>query len=152
MSRLFLAVACLTLAACKREPRYCDQDLSGSWLNASDQHFAYEFHDDGGVVTGDFKQRADDGGLSVPPEPITFDLKRTSSALEGVMRSTGKTAGGKICPAEFDTRITDCKPQAIQIAVEMAAQVGEDCKRITMPDGGPLPPVWHEYVLERAAR
>jgi len=152
MTRLFLAVACLTFASCKREPPYCDQDLSGRWLNASDQHFAYEFRDDGGVVTGDFRQRADDGGLSKPSDPVAFDLKRTGSALEGVMRATGKTNGGRTCPIEFETRVTDCKPTAIQVNVEMSAQVGEDCKRFKLPDGGVPPPIWHEYVLQREGK
>ena len=153
MSRLLLAVACLTFAACKRDPpRFCDQDLSGLWLNSSDRHFAYDFRDDGGVVAGDFRQRADDGGLGKPPEPITFELKRAGSAVDGVMRSTGTTAGGKTCPVEFQTRITDCKPDAIQVVVEISAPVGEDCKRLTAPDGGALPPAWREFVLERAQR
>jgi len=147
MTRLFLSLACLTFASCKR-PQYCDQDLSGRWLNASNEHFAYEFRDDGGVVAGDFRQRADDGGLSNPPEPVTFELKRTATALEGVMRSTGKTEGGKTCPVEFETRVTDCKPAAIQVNVQMSAQVDEDCKRFKFPDGGSPPPIWHEYVLQ----
>jgi len=152
MPRLFLAAACLTFAGCKRTPSYCNQDLSGQWLNSSNDHFAYQFRDDGGVVTGDFRPRDEDGGLGKAEEPITFDLKRSATALEGVMRSTGKTAGGKTCPVEFDTRVTDCKAKSIQVAVEISATVGEDCKRFQLPDGGTPPPIWREYVFERAAR
>jgi len=70
---LFLAAACLTFAGCKRTPSYCNQDLSGQWLNSSNDHFAYQFRDDGGVVTGDFRPRDEDGGLGKAEEPITFD-------------------------------------------------------------------------------
>ena len=152
MPRLFLAAACLTFAGCKRTPFYCNQDLSGLWLNSSNDHFAYQFRDDGGVVTGDFRPRDEDGGLGKAEEPMTFDLKRSATALEGVMRSTGKTAGGKTCPVEFETRVTDCKAKSIQVAVEISATVGEDCKRFQLHDGGTPPPIWREYVFERAAR
>jgi hypothetical protein len=156
MSRLFLgaAIACLTLPACKRAapPLYCSQDLSGVWLNSSDKHFAYQLHDDGGVVRGDFKERADDGGLAKPAEPISVELKRTGSAMAGVMRSKGTTAGGNLCPIEFETRVTDCKPEAIQVVVELSAQVGEDCKRVSPPDGGEIPSALREFRLERAPR
>ena len=151
MFRLFpWAAAYLALVACKRAPPlYCSQDLSGLWLNSSDRHFAYALRDDGGVVTGDFHERADDGGLSKPAEPITFELKRTTSAMAGVMRSKGTTAGGKTCPVEFQTRVTDCKPEAIQVVVEVSEQVGEDCKRLSPPDGGSD---LSEFRLERAER
>ena len=149
MSRLFLAVACLTFAGCKRTPAYCDQDLSGIWINSSDTHFAYQFRDDGGVVTGEFRPRAEDGGLGKAEEPITFDLKRSETALEGVMRSTGKTAGGKTCPVEFETRVSDCMAKSMQVTVEISTTVGEDCKRFHFPDGGTPPPAWREYLFQR---
>jgi hypothetical protein len=155
MSRLFLAVACLTLAACKRAPetpRFCPQDLSGVWLNSTDKHFAYQLRDDGGVVTGEFKERSDDGGLSSPGEPITFELKRTQSELAGMMRSTGETESGKKCPVEFETRISDCKPEALQVVVETSAPMAEDCKRGVPPDGGQFQRDLREYRLERAPR
>ena len=156
MSRLGLIVACLAVAACKRappaQPRFCDQDLSGVWLNSSDRSLAYTFHDDGGVVQGEFMQRAEDGGLTRPAEPITFELKRTDTAVAGVMRSTGTTAGGRNCPVEFETRISDCKPDALQAVVEVSAPVGEDCKRFSPEDGGAAPSDLREFRFERERR
>jgi hypothetical protein len=153
MSRLVFVVACLAASACKRtqpaQPRFCDQDLSGVWLNSTDKHFAYTFRDDGGVIRGDFMERAEDAGLSQPAEPITFELKRTGTAIAGVMRSTGTTPRGKSCPVEFETRISDCKPEALQVVVEVSAQVGEDCKRLSAEDGGAIPPDLREFRFER---
>jgi hypothetical protein len=156
MPRVVFTVACLAVAACKRpppaQPRFCDQDLSGSWLNSTDKHFAYSLRDQGGVIRGEFMERAEDGGLTKPSEPITFELKRTETGIAGVMRSMGTTPGGKTCPVEFDTRITDCKPDAIQVAVEVSAQIGEDCNRMLAEDGGVSPPDLREFRFERAAR
>ena len=154
MSRLSPLFACIWLvAACKRSPpdppRFCDQDLSGVWLNSSDKHFSYALHDDGGVIHGEFMQRADDGGVARPAEPITFDLKRSGNGIAGVMRSTGTTPGGKACPVEFATRVTDCKPDAVQVVVEVSAPVGEDCKRLTAEDGGGYAPDLREFRFER---
>ena len=65
---------------------------------------------------------------------------------------TGTTAGGKTCPVEFSTRISDCKPDALQVVVEMSAPVGEDCKRISVPDAGAYPPDLREFRFERERR
>ena len=148
-------LACLVAAAgCKKappaQPRFCDQDLSGVWLNSSDRHFAYRFRDDGGVVSGEFLQRADDGGMTVPSPSITFEMRRTPDALAGVMRGSDTTAGGRTCVAEFETRVTDCKPDALQVVSETSAPIGEDCKRLTEADGGPLPRDLTEFRFERA--
>ncbi|MGZ6125844.1 MAG: hypothetical protein ACXWLR_12840, partial [Myxococcales bacterium] len=126
------------------------QDLSGVWLNSSDRHFAYRFRDDGGTVAGEFLQRADDGGMTAPPEPITFDLRRNPGAIAGVMRGSDTTQGGRKCPTEFETRITDCKPDALQVVTETSAPIGEDCKRIRSEDGGSLPRDLTEFRFERA--
>jgi hypothetical protein len=156
MSRVVFTVACLAVAGCKRpppaQPRFCDQDLSGTWLNSSDKRFAYSFRDQGGVIRGEFMERAEDGGLTKPSDPITFELKRTDTSIAGVMRSMGTTPGGKTCPIEFDTRITDCKPDAIQVVVEVSAQIGEDCKRMLGEDGGAFPSDLREFRFERAGR
>jgi hypothetical protein len=147
------ALALLLLAACKRPApaRFCDQDLSGVWLNSSDRHFAYRFQDQGGVLRGEFLERSDDGGLKNPGEPITFELHRTDTALSGVMRSTGPTQGGRTCPIEFGVQVTLCQPGAIQAVVETSVPIGEDCKRKAAEDGGELTPALSEYRFERAS-
>ena len=154
MPRFAAIVICLAAAACKKappaQPRFCDQDLSGLWLNSSDRHFAYRFREDAGVIQGDYVQRADDGGLTPPSEPITFDLRRTSDAISGVMRGSGETPGGKICPLEFETRVSDCKPDALQVVVEMSANIGEDCGRRAAEDGGIAARDLREFRFERA--
>jgi len=149
-------VACLAAAACRKasqpQPRFCDQDLSGLWLNSSDRHFAYHFREDGGVIRGDYLQREDDGGLSNPAEPISFELHRTNEAVSGVMRTTGESPSGRACPVEFETRISDCKPDALQVVVEVSAALGEDCKRTPAEDGGIVPRDLREFRFERAGR
>lgn len=148
--RSTLLVACLLAAGCKKAPRFCDQDLSGLWLNSSDRHFAYRFRDDGGTVAGEFLQRADDGGLTAPTPAITFEFHRTAEALAGAMRSSDATQGGHLCPTEFETRITACGPAGLQVVSETSAPIGEDCKRLMLPDGGPAPRDLSEFHFERA--
>jgi hypothetical protein len=154
LPRFAAVVICLAAAACKKappvQPRFCDQDLSGLWLNSSDRHFAYRFREDAGVIHGDYVQRADDGGLTPPAEAITFDLRRTPDAISGVMRGSGEAPGGKICPLEFETRISDCKPAALQVVVEMSANIGEDCRRRPAEDGGVVARDLREFRFERA--
>ncbi len=153
MARQLFLVVCLSLGACRRaptaQPRFCDQDLSGLWLNSSDKSFAYTFRDDGGLIRGEFAVRAEDGGLTKPPEPITLELKRTDAAIAGVMRSKDKTAGGKSCPVEYEIKVSDCKPDVLQVVAEVSAPVGDDCKRLSAPDGGAIPPDLREFRLER---
>ena len=91
-----------------------------------------------------------DGGLTAPAEPITFDLRRSFDAVSGVMRGSGETPGGKICPLEFETRISDCKPDALQVVVETSANVGEDCRRRPEEDGGTAARDLREFRFERA--
>jgi hypothetical protein len=150
MPRLAIALACLAAACRKTGPRFCDQDLSGLWLNSSDRHFAYRFRDDAGVIRGDYLRREDDGGLTSPAEPITFELRRSDSAVTGVMRTSGESPGGRVCPVEFETRISDCKPEALQVVVEVSASIGEDCKRIRAEDGAVAPGDLREFRFERA--
>jgi hypothetical protein len=119
------------------------------WLNASDKHFAYRFSDDGVVVRGDFLERGDDGGLARPPDPITFELRRTETALAGVMRSTQETRGGRACPVEFAIDVGTCRESSFQAVVEMEASIAEDCKRNTAEDGGSLPAHRTEFVFVR---
>jgi hypothetical protein len=146
-------LALLLVAACKKPApaRFCDQDLSGVWLNASDRHFAYRFRDDGAVLQGEFLERSDDGGLENPGEPVTFDLHRTETGVSGVMRSTGPAEGGRPCPVEFKVQLTACQPGAIQAVVETSVPVGEDCKRKAAEDGGELPAALSEFRFERAS-
>ena len=151
-----LAATLLCLAACKKSApppppaqpaKFCNQDLSGVWLNASDHHFAYRFRDHGDVVRGEFMERAEDGGLSSPGDPITFELHRTGAALAGVMRNTQTTAGGRSCPVEFGIDVTVCRAQSLQATVETEVHVAEDCKRARAEDGGELEIHRTEYVF-----
>src|SRR4051812_2806437 len=116
------AVILLCLLACKKAPpkaaRFCDQDLSGVWLNSMDRRFAYRFRDHGDVVRGEVVERGEDGGLAAPSDPITFELHRTEGALAGVMRSTQATRGGRSCPVEFGIDVTTCRTQSLQATVE----------------------------------
>jgi len=153
MARWFFLVVCLSLGACRKappaQPRFCDQDLSGLWVNSSDKSFAYTFRDDGGLIRGEFVVRAEDGGLTKPSEPITFELKRTDAAIAGVVRTKDATAGGKSCLVEYEIKVSDCKPDVIQVVAEVSAPVGDDCKRLSAPDGGAIPPDLREFRLER---
>lgn len=149
MPRILLLFA--LCAACKRGPeRFCDQDLSGLWLNSSDKHFAYRFRDQGGTLRGEFLERGDDGGLRAPEDPIVFELRRTPEAVAGVMRATGATPGGRSCPVEYGIRLTSCQPGALQAQVETAIDVGEDCKRQVLENGGLVPSRLAEFRFERA--
>ena len=104
------------------------------------------------MIRGDYLQREDDGGLSNPAEPISFELHRTNEAVSGVMRTTGESPSGRACPVEFETRISDCKPDALQVVVEVSAALGEDCKRTPAEDGGIVPRDLREFRFERAGR
>ena len=147
----------LCLAACRKSApkpasaaaKFCGEDLSGVWLNASDRHFAYRFRDHGDLVRGEFQERADDGALKNPDEPITFELHRTAGALAGVMRSRQRTQGGRDCPVEFGIDIASCAAQSLQAVVELEAPINEKCKRLTAEDGGDLPTHRTEYVFVR---
>jgi hypothetical protein len=150
------AALVLAAAACKKAPppppapaRFCDQDLSGVWLNASDKHFAYRFRDRDGVVRGEFLVRSDDGVLANPAEQMTFELHRTKAALAGVMRTTQQTEGGRSCPVEFALEVTGCGESRLQAVVETDAPVNEECKRPTAEDGGVLETNRTEFVFVR---
>jgi hypothetical protein len=151
--RRLLVLAALALA-CKRAPPpaapFCDHDLSGLWLNSSDKHFAYRLRDHGGVVRGEFLERADDGGLSNPEEPMLFELHRTDGGVSGVMRGQGPSPSGRICPVEYGFDLTVCGEKALQAQVEMSAHVTDECKRLKFEDGGEPPPEVQEFRLERA--
>ena len=155
----FFAVAVFALAACKTKSapaqpppaaRFCDQNLSGVWLNSSDKRFAYRFTDQNGIVTGEYLQRVEDGGLTRPADAVTFELRRSATALAGVMKMSGETSSGKICPVEYEFRFSDCKPDSLQAVVETTAVIGEDCKRKTLEDGGQIPPDLTEFRFERS--
>ena len=153
------AAMILCLAACKKSApqpppaavKFCDQDLSGLWLNASDKHFAYRFRDHGEFVRGEFQERSETGMLENPADPITFELHRTAAALAGVMRTTQRTRGGRDCPVEFGIDVTLCGAQSLQAVVELEAPISEECKRKTAEDGGNLPTARAEYVFVRDA-
>ena len=134
--RLLLVLA--LLFACKKSPpRFCDQDLSGIWLNASDRHYAYRLTDERGKVRGEFLVRAEDGGLSNPADKVTFDLVRGDGGIDGVMRMTGETASSKLCPqVDYSFRITSCQSAAFQATVETQVVIGEDCQRLPPGDRG----------------
>lgn len=155
MHRVFRwAALALCLAGCKKQAparRFCDQDLSGVWLNSMDRHFAYRLRDHGGIIRGEFVQRGEDGGLTAPDDPIQFEFVRREDVVKGTMRSTQRTQGGRDCPVEFGIDLTACAPDRITAVVEMDAVVGEDCRRRTAEDGGELPTHRTEYVFVRGA-
>ena len=115
MPRILLALA--LCVACKKTPpapaRFCDQDLTGLWLNSSDTRLAYRFRDHGEVVRGEFLERQPDGGLQAPDDPILFELHRTDAGLGGVMRAQGPSPSGRICPVEYGTCVSEFKPDAL---------------------------------------
>jgi hypothetical protein len=127
-------------------------NLSGVWLNASDRHFAYRFRDHGDVIRGEFLEAQEDGGLTKPDDPVSFELHRTEAALAGVMRMTQKTQGGRDCPVEFGIDVTVCRSESLQATVEMDAPIGEDCKRKFAEDGGDLPTHRTEFVFVRDSK
>src|SRR5215470_7778299 len=149
--KLHAVLLALALLACKKAvpPRFCDRDLSGVWLNASDRHFAYRFRDHGNVLRGEYLDRQEDGGLEKPAEAISFELHRTQDTLAGVMRSSGPSPSGRICPLEFGIKVTDCQPEAMQAVVEMSIPIGDDCKRTAAEDGGEAAPALSEFRFER---
>ena len=144
------------LFACKKAPgsappaRFCDQDLSGLWLNSSDKHFAYRLSDREGKISGEFVERHDDGGMEAPSEPIRFELARTADSVAGVMRTTGAAPSGRVCPVEYGFRLTDCKAASVQAVVETSAVIDDDCKRKLAEDGGQIPADLTEFRFERA--
>lgn len=146
-------LALCALPACKkaapRPARFCDQDLSGVWLNASDRHFAYRMRDLGEVVRGECLERQDDGALKVPAEPTLFELQRTAAALSGTMRSTGAAPSGRICPVEFSIRIQSCEANALQAIVETSVPITDECRRQAYADGGEVAPTLAEFRFER---
>ena len=152
------AALILCLAACKRSAppappapaaRFCDQDLSGLWLNATDSHFAYRFRDHGGVLRGEYLVAGDDGGLESPPEPILFELHRTDAALAGVMKATGPAPSGRVCPVEFGIQVSSCQPDALVAVVETEVPMTDQCRRKRAEDGGEIAPALVEFRFER---
>ncbi len=156
MPRTLTYLALLLLAACKRAPapeaRYCNQDLSGVWVNAGDASYAYRLTDEGPVVRGKFFQRSPDGGEAPPGpggDPMLIEMHRTASALAGTMKTAGDTPGGQRCPLEFRLQVSSCQPDALQVVAESSYDVRDDCTRQKSEDGGDLPPRLTEYRWER---
>jgi len=151
----FLVVA--FLAGCKRnqpEPRYCNEDLSGVWVNSSDEAFTYRLNDQGDVVRGKFFRRQPDGGeaaLEPGDDPMLIELHRTATALAGTMRTKGEAPGGKRCDLEFGIRVSSCQRDALQVVAETSYDVRDDCTRQKAEDGGDVPPALTEYRWERVA-
>jgi hypothetical protein len=154
------AVAALLLvAACKREAppppkaaRYCDQNLTGVWVNSSDSRFAYRIDDRGSVVDGKFFRREADGGAAAETageEPMTIELHRTADALSGAMKTTGETPSGRKCPVEFALRVSSCQPQALQVVAEMQLGLRDDCSRAKDADGGEPKPELVEFRWDK---
>ena len=153
MKRLALA-ALVAGAACKRAPppvRFCSQDISGVWVNASDPHFAYRLEDKGDTVTGKFFVRELDGGeaTSQPAETILLELKRATETLDGVMKATGQSTSGRTCPIDFKLQVTSCDAASMQVVAETKVSVRDDCARAREEDGGPARTTLVEYRWER---
>jgi hypothetical protein len=144
----------LLLCACKRSPSPpapddCAQDLSGIWVNSSDKHFAYRLRDHEDYIRGEFMERADDGGLTKPDDPMLIELHRSDGGISGVMRTHGPSLSGRDCPVEYGFDVTVCRRDAVQAQVEVAASINDDCKRASLPDGGEIPPELREFRIER---
>jgi hypothetical protein len=151
-------IAVVLFAACKRttqpEPRYCNQDLSGVWVNSTDTAYAYRLNDHGDFVRGQFFRRSPDGGEAPPgpgDDPMLIELHRTANALAGTMRTKGETPGGTRCDLEFGIRVSSCQPDALQVVAETSYAVRDDCTRQKSEDGGDFPATLTEYRWERPA-
>ena len=155
-----LALAGLFLlcgAACKRAPQgACAFDLSGAWLNANDERYAYTLTDRGQQIEGEFYLRQPDGSATprAPGEPpITLALQRGPTEVSGTMRSPARTPGGKECLLDFDVRFTSCKPDELRVVGEVSAPLDESCRRLLqLPDGGPLQRDLAEYTWVKTVR
>jgi hypothetical protein len=152
--------ALLLVAACKREApptpqkaaAYCDQNLTGVWVNSTDPSFAYRLDDRGSVVDGKFFRRDADGGAAAGApgdEPMTIELHRTADALSGAMKTTGEAPSGRKCPVEFALRVSSCQPQALQVVAEMQMGVRDDCSRAKEADGGEPKPELVEFRWDK---
>jgi hypothetical protein len=154
-SILVLFASVTFLPGCKRNqpaPRYCNEDLSGIWVNSSDEAFAYRLNDHGDVVRGKFFRRERDGGEAVPEpgdDPMLIELHRTATALAGTMRTKVEAPGGRRCDLEFGIRVSSCQRDALQVVAETSYDVRDDCTRQKAEDGGDLPPALTEYRWER---
>jgi hypothetical protein len=132
--------------------RFCPQDLSGVWVNASDTAYAYRLRDHGEQIDGVFFHRSPDGGAAPPEpteEPMTVELHRTASALAGAMHSYDRNRKGARCPIEFGLSVTSCKPGSLQVISEIAAPIQDDCTRRRESDGGGSPLDLSEFIWER---
>jgi hypothetical protein len=146
-------------AGCKREtPQaaqrtpYCDQNLTGVWVNSSDPSFAYRLDDHGATVDGKFFRRETDGGTAptaADEEPMTIELHRSADALSGVMKTTGESPSGRKCPVEFGLRVSSCQPQALQVVAEMQLGLRDDCTRAKEADGGEPTPELVEFRWDK---
>lgn len=143
----------VAVAACKSPapaPKFCDQDLSGVWVNASDTHFAYRLSDKGDTVNGQFFARETDGGEAPSEgEPIRIELRRAEGALAGVMKGSGQSPSGRVCPVDFKLNVTSCEAAALQVVAETRVNVNDDCTRSRSEDGGIAKATLVEYRWQR---
>ena len=156
-SAVLVSAAVALSLGCKRSPppqtRYCDQDLSGVWVNATDRAFAYRLEDQRETVRGKFFHRDIDGGEAPPnpgEDPLLIELHRTSTALAGTMTGKAQTRGGRQCDVKFALRVSSCQPDALQVVAETAYDVAEDCSRQKSEDGGDVPAQLVEFRWDRA--
>jgi len=150
---LFCAAVALS-AGCKRaQARYCDQDLSGVWVNSSNPAYAYRLEDHADSVRGKFFHREADGGEAAPEpgeDAMLIDLRRTDKALAGTMSTKGEAPGSsRRCDLEFGIRVSSCQRDSLQVVAETSYDVREDCTRRKAEDGGDLPPALTEYRWDR---
>ena len=148
----------LGAAACKKAPPpqgACPFDLGGTWVNASDERYAYTLVDRGPTLAGEFFLRQPDGSATpraAGEVPITLSLARGPAEIAGTMRSPAATPSGKPCSFDFEIRFTSCKPDELRVLSEATAPLDESCRRLGhLPDGGPIGRDLAEYTWVKSA-
>src|SRR5437868_9526645 len=113
-------------SACKKSPPQgaCPFDLTGTWVNANDERYAYRLVDEGKQIQGEFFLRNPDGSPLPAPAgeaPVTLMLRRGAIEVAGVMNSPAKTPHGRECRVEVSVKLASCQQNALQVQGELSA-------------------------------
>jgi hypothetical protein len=148
-------------SACKKQGTlFCDQDLTGRWVKASNEQTAFRLSDRNGVVIGELFQTGDPaaapasvGMLPAPAPgqaPWLLRLQRTRETIAGTIHAIVRTPSGKRCPAEFALEVLECRRDQLSMHAQIGVQVSDDCTpRSVGNDGAPLPQHVTEFTLLR---